>query len=1129
MAKKKSADKTRTAAKQIKKKRPRPHRAPVAANAPKIKASSPAAEESEETGEGLFPIVGIGASAGGLEAFTEMLQSLPCDTGMAFVFVQHLDPKHVSLLTELLQRQSRMPVREATHRLKVEPNQIYVIPRNTHMNLVRGVLTLTPRVSAPSPHMPIDPFLRSLAADQKSKAIGVILSGNASDGALGMIAIKAAGGITFAQSSESAKHDGMPRSAVAAGCVDFVLSPKEIAKELDHLGRHPYITPRKATGLAEALQDTPEALGSILSLLRQGTGVDFAYYKTTTIRRRILRRMALRRLDGLDPYIAMLRSDNAELHALYEDILINVTEFFRDPEVFKTLKKVVFPKIMPDRGKGSVRIWVPGCSTGEEVYSIAIALLEFLEGRSHEVSIQIFATDISDIALDKARSGVYSPSSIQGISPERVRRFFTKVDSSFQISKRIREMCVFAKQNLVKDPPFSKLDLVSCRNVLIYLGPLLQKRVIPMFHYALKPSGFLLLGSSEAIGSFPELFELADKKSKIYTRHAGSRRHAPQFLLEEQHALDARDVNRQVEDWTETELLREADRIILGKYAPVGVVVDDDLNIVQFRGRTTAFLEPSPGMASLNLLKMAREGMLVELRKTVQAARRENAPVKAQRLRMRRDSGFIDLNVEVIPFKKVSGRDRRYLVLFEETPPENKLAPGHKTKTRYKASALEKNNVELRRELEATKEYLQSIIEEHESSNEELRSANEEIQSSNEELQSTNEELETAKEELQSTNEELNTVNEELQTRNLQLSQAGNDVLNLLSSVNIPIVMLGSDLRIRRFTPVCQRLLNLIPADVGRPISDINLNLDMPRLDHLALEVIESLSPKVIDVKDLSGRSYSLRMRPYRTEDDKIDGVVIVLMDIDPERLSADAMAERTIARPSRSTSEMDPSSDELRAFSAGLLLAQERERRNLSLELHDDFAQRLALLEVGVDALEHTARTPAQVSERLGSFRKQIASLSKDLHRIAYRLHPSALEDLGLVAALDSYIRDFSTREQIDVKFQKSLTTEAVGPDVALCLYRALQESLRNISKHSGTHQAQVSLIGTDNNIQLVVKDGGTGFHREPELNKGGLGLRSMEERARLLGGTFQIHSEVGRGTEIIVSVPRQKPEKGE
>jgi two-component system CheB/CheR fusion protein len=1117
MAKKKAAPKVSTAARRAHRATtpPRSHPAEVAV-APEPAESAPLEEEPEQPSNGLFPIVGIGASAGGLEAFSELLQTLPEDTGMAYVFVQHLDPRHVSLLTGLLQRHTGMPVLEASDQLKVEPNHVYVIPRNAHMNVNSGVLSLSPRHSSPQPHMSIDPFLRSLAADQKSKAIGVILSGSASDGSLGMMAIKASGGITFAQSSDTAKYDGMPRSAVAAGCIDFVLSPRDIGRELARLGHHPYIAPAASRESNKPDSASGEVITRILALLRNATGVDFSYYKPTTIQRRILRRMALQRVDNLNGYINKLRSDSAEVHALYEDILINVTEFFRDPEVFERLKKVVFPKMDTSHRAGPIRIWAPGCSSGEEVYSIAMALIEFLEERSHDTGVQIFGTDISESALDKARAGVYPASIAHDIPPDRMRRFFTKVNSSYQINKRIREMCIFAKQNLTRDPPFSKLDLISCRNVLIYLGPVLQKRILRLFHYGLKPNGFLLLGSSETIGSHSDLFTMEDKSTKIYLRSNTAVRALPLDLTPRAAEADKSEAPAPAESWTETELLREADRIVLGKYAPVGVVVDDEFNVVQFRGHTSPYLEHSPGMASFNVLKMARQGLSVELGHALQKARRENAPIRQEGLRVRLGSSVVGLNFEVIPFKKAAGRELRYLVLFEEVLPDTEPPAEKKPAGRPTASATERENAKVRQELANTREYLQLLIEEHESANEELRSANEEIQSSNEELQSTNEELETAKEELQSTNEELNTLNEELQSRNAQLAQTGNDLLNLLGNVNIPIVMLGNDLRIRRFTPVCQRVLNLIATDVGRPIGNINLNLEIARLDRVLAEVIETLTPKNLEVKDFSGRSYSLRIRPYRTEDNKIDGVVMVLVDIDPVRIEANALVTGEL-----STTELaERRSEELRAFTAGLLLSQERERNNLAMELHDDFSQRLALLELSVETMERTPPSKGELQTELRTFREQIGSLSHDLRRVAYQLHPSSLENLGLVAALESYCRTFGEREHISVKFQATGAPAHIDANTSLGLYRIMQESLHNVASHSGAQTVQVTLSGNDTTLQLSIKDTGLGFIPAVARTKGGLGIRSMEERARLLGGSLRIISEPGGGAELTAVV---------
>ena len=1088
-----------------------PRATPEESTAPLALTEEP---EDSERDEG-FPIVGIGASAGGLEAFSEVLRHLPSSTGMAYVFVQHLDPLHTSMLRDLLQRQTKMPVVEVMDGMQVEPDRVYVIPRNTQMTLSGGMLRLAPRQSAPVPNMPIDPFLRSLASDRGSKAIGVILSGNASDGTLGIRAIKAAGGITFAQTSESAKHDGMPRSAVSAGSVDFVLAPSEMAKELARLGQHPYIARPVGSGNKEQGDGgrPTETMLRILALLRTATGTDFTYYKRSTIGRRIHRRMALRRIGSLEGYLSKLRSEPAEIHALHEDMLINVTEFFRDPEVFEALKEVVFPKIVPERGRaGTVRIWVPGCATGEEVYSIAMSLLEYLEVRRPEVTIQLFGTDLSDTALEKARAGVYPRSVVQSVSSERLRRFFGKVNSNYRISKNIREMCIFARQDLVKDAPFSKLHLISCRNVLIYLGPMLQKRVMPVLHYALRPNGFLLLGKSETISTYSDLFAAADRKSNIYTRRAGPAHMMLRSPAEEVGSYQA-DEAALPADWTESEMQREADRIVLGRYGPPGVVVDDGLNIVLFRGHTGPYLEPSTGAASLNIFKMAREGLATELRNAVIRARKTQAAVRVDGLRLRSNSTFLEFSIEVIPLRKL--RTRRFLILFHEGPaPAAPRKAAAKSTKKFSVSGLEKENAQLRQELAATKEYMQSIIEEQEASNEELRSANEEIQSSNEELQSTNEELETAKEELQSTNEEVNTVNEELQTRNQQLAQAMDDLNNLLANVNIPIVMLQTDLRIRRFTPISGRVLNLIPSDVGRPISDINLNLDIPNVDKTLAEVIETLTPKTLEVKDLGGRLYSLRIRPYRTEENKIDGVVMVLVDLDPG-------TERSPSALVQLGETVDTTGHSLN-FSTGLLYSQERERQRLSRELHDDFNQRLAALAVSLGSMQRGKHLPQEIAGQLASIREGLGSIADDLQRVAYRLHPSILDHRGLVAATETLVQDFRERYDLRATFEHTNVPDAVAHDTALCLYRVTQEALHNVGEHADAKSVQINLSCENKRLLLTVRDDGLGF--DTGSKKHGLGLRSMQERVSMAGGSFEVESGA-KGTTIRADVPLPPP----
>src|SRR5262245_25381826 len=714
-----------------------------------------------------FPVVGIGASAGGLEAFRLLLEHLPTDTGMAFVLVQHLDPAHESILTELLSKSTPMSVREVVEGVAVEPNHIYVIPRNTNMAIEEGILRLLPREYMRGQHRPIDYFLRSLAEEQRNRAIGVILAGRASDGTLGLDAIKAEGGITFAQDEESARYDGMPRSAIAAGCVDFVLPPNRIAEELARISRHPYIAAIEVVKPDEGkpAEDSPpsgDSFTQILLMLRKVTGVDFSHYKPSTLRRRITRRLVLHKLEGMNDYVKYLRANKEEVEKLYQDILIRVTSFFRDQESFEALKEKVFPDLVRQRADdGPLRFWVLGCSTGEEAYSIAIAFLEFAGDRAEHIPIQIFATDLNNEAIEKARAGIYPQSMTNDVSPERLRRFFVKHDGGYQISKPIRDMCVFARQNVLTDPPFSRIDLVSCRNLLIYLEPILQKKIIPALHYALKPSGVLLLGASETIGSFTDLFKLEDKKHKLYSKKPGLSRmqyiYTPGAYAMEKGEVARKPIRGGEGVPIETDAQREADRVLLMRYAPAGVLVDPDWEILQFRGSTSPYLEAPSGKATHNLLKMAREGLLVPLRTALHQAKKDDGPVRKEGLRVKINGHTRDFNLEVIPIKGATTNMRNFLVLFEpvtyfvkQKPAEADVVEAKSARGAERQAAEKREIARLQQELLASREYLQSVIEQQEAYNEELQSANEEIQSSNEELQSINEELETAKEELQS-------------------------------------------------------------------------------------------------------------------------------------------------------------------------------------------------------------------------------------------------------------------------------------------------------------------------------------------------------------------------------------------
>jgi two-component system CheB/CheR fusion protein len=802
---------------------------------------------------------------------------------MAFVFIQHLEPKQTSRLTEILSRITDMPVEVAVDGLRMRRNRIYVMPPGLDITLLGGTLKLEPRTESAGRHLPIDSFFRSLAQELGNKAVAVILSGMGSDGTAGLKLVKERGGTTFAQDGPSAQHGSMPAAAVDSGYVDIVTSPRKIATELARLARdRPAKEPSKRL-IGES------SIKGIFALLRAKTEVDFSQYRKTTVRRRIQRRMVVHRLDGLDEYLTFLKRNPEEIDALYKEMLIHVTGFFREPETFDVLQTLVLPRLLDKRGPNDpIRIWLPGCSTGEEAYSLAIIVREFFDNRVESPGIQIFATDVSDRVLEVARKGTFDQTIEASLSKERLRRFFSKGGRGYQINKQIRDLCVFARQNVLRDPPFSRLDLISCRNVLIYFETAAQKKLIPFFHYALKPGGFLLLGGAETVGNFSDLFEPVDSRTKLFAKRSVQ---SPSFANMEVELLGSKDqALREVsaqEGLLQPDIRRETDRILMVKYCPPAIVVDNNMKILQFRGNVAPFLDPQPGEASLDLFRMVRSSLEITLRSTIADAKKANMPVRKESILIQGSGQRNFLNLEVIPMSGSAVRERCFILLLEDSRLPVQDVPSSKSK-RARNNAQDARVSQLEQELATTQEHLQTLIEEQESTNEELRSANEEIQSSNEELQSTNEELETAKEELQSTNEELITLNEELKSGNLELTEVNNDLTNLLRSVNIPIVMVDRSLRIRRFTPVAQRTLKLIPGDVGRSITDLRADVDVPDLAHLISDVMETLSTKEVEVQDRRGHWYSLQIRPYETADNKINGAVMILFDINSTKLDVE-------------------------------------------------------------------------------------------------------------------------------------------------------------------------------------------------------------------------------------------------
>ncbi len=847
-----------------------------------------------------FPIVGIGASAGGLAAFEAFFSGMPANTdpGMAFVLVQHLAPDHKSILTDLVRRYTRMQVFEVEDGMRVLPNCTYIIPPNRDMAFLNGTLQLMEPAAPRGQRLTIDFFFRSLAQDQRERAICIVLSGTGSDGTLGMRAIKGEGGMAMAQNPESTQYDGMPRSAIATGLVDFVLPPAEMPAQLISYVAHAFGKhPRPITVL------TPKAendLKNIFILLRSQTGHDFSQYKPSTIQRRIARRMAVHQIEAMDGYVRYLQQAPAEVEDLFRDLLINVTSFFRDPAAFKAIEEQVIPKLFADKPAGGIlRVWSAGCSTGEEAYSIAILLKERMETLKQSFKVQIFATDIDSPAIATARIGLYPASIASDVSSERLARFFDAEfdNSAYRIHKDIRDLLIFSEQNVIKDPPFSKLDLISCRNLLIYMGGDLQKKLIPLFHYALNPDRFLFLGTSETVGEFSDLFSMLDRKMKLYQRKKDfhdARSVALGRFLPPMTAINAAFPQAAGKTAGPGKLpIRElTEQALLQQVAPAGALVNGQGDILYLHGRTGLYLEPAPGVpVTNNILKMAREGLRRELAVALHKAVGTKEIVRHPSLRVKTNGDqATTINLTVRPVATggpaATPEELLYLVVLEEKPPFFDPEQAQQTALQAITGADGQTDADariaaLKQELRAKEEYLQSANEEMETANEELKSINEEMQSVNEELQSTNEELETSKEELQSTNEELATVNSELQTKVTDLSRANNDMNNLLAGTGIATVFVDHHLRILRFTPGATPIINLILSDVGRPVSHIVSNL--AGYDSLVADtqtVLDSLTPKEVEVQTRSGAWYTMRILPYRTLDNRIEGAVITFVDI---------------------------------------------------------------------------------------------------------------------------------------------------------------------------------------------------------------------------------------------------------
>ena len=833
-------------------------------------------------------IVGIGASAGGLEACERFLANMPLNTGMAFILVVHLDPTHASIMPELLQKSTKMKVLQVKDGMKVQPDSLYVIPPNKDLGILNGTLQLIDPSEAPGHRMPIDYFLRTLAEDQKERAICIILSGMGTDGTLGLRAIKGELGMVMIQEPRTAKYTGMPQSAIVTGLVDYLLPPEKMA---DELIRYVKRANHELAPRIPALESkTADQFQKIFILLRSHTGHDFSSYKPTTIRRRIERRMNVHQIETLPNYVRYLQANPDEIEGLFKELLIGVTSFFRDPEAFEVLAKKILPQLLGEkRVKDPVRVWIPGCASGEEAYSVAIILRECMDELNRHFEVQIFATDIDPSAIDTSRAGVYPGSIALDVSPDRLKRFFVKENEHFRIKKDIREMVVFAVQNVIKDPPFTKLDLLCCRNLLIYLDSGMQKKLLPLFHYSLKPDGILFLGTSETIGEFMDLFLVVDKKWKVFrckdsTVATKKMVEFPAMVSETNEGLtkDKKPV--------ELRVAQMAEKVLLENFVPPSVIINERGEILYIHGRTGKYLEPAPGEASLNIFEMVREGLKLELPSAIRKVISQKTEVSCKGLEIQYDGSFQTVNVSVRPVKEPEAMRGLIMVTFVDISTPEQVASAKKGRSPAKKPTSRIKQLE--QELAHTRENLQITIEELKTSNEELRSTNEELQSTNEEMQSANEEMESSKEELQSLNEELTTVNAELQSKNDELLEIYNDMRNLLNSIQVPTIFLDNDLCIKRFTEHATRTFNLIATDLGRPLGHIVSKLKHEKLIEDAHEVLNTLASREVEVETTDNQWYLMRILPYRTVDNIIDGVVVTFLDIHAQKMAFERISQ---------------------------------------------------------------------------------------------------------------------------------------------------------------------------------------------------------------------------------------------
>jgi two-component system, chemotaxis family, CheB/CheR fusion protein len=1051
--------------------------------APSPDAEASAGENADSDKDKDFPIVGIGASAGGLAAFEAFFSGLPADSdpGMAFVLVQHLAPDHKSILTDLIRRYTRLKVFEVEDGMVVRPNCAYIIPPGRDMACLGGALSLLEPSAPRGQRLPIDFFFRSLAQDQGEKAIGVVLSGTGGDGSLGVRAIKGEGGMVMAQSPSTTEYDGMPRSAIDTGAVDYVLRPDEMASQIIGYVGH-------STGRIPRPPGPPKAesaLRKIFILLRAQTGHDFSHYKSNTINRRIERRMAVHQIETLGAYAGFMQQNPAEVQALFRDLLIGVTSFFRDPDAFKALEEQVIPKLFANKpAESAIRVWSIGCATGEEAYSLAMLLAERQEALKRSFRIQVFGTDIDAQAIASARTGIYPASISADVPPERLARFFTAEPDgvSYRIHKSIRDLLIFSEQDVIKDPPFSKIDLIGCRNLLIYMDSELQKKLIPLLHYALNPDGFLFLGTSETVSEYGELFATVNRQMKLYQRkedlHGAQRaalgRFAPPIL-----SVEAGEPTTGKQAQPRRSLREVTEHALLQQVAPAAALVTANGDILYLHGRTGMYLEPAPGETGVsNVLKMAREGLRRDLTGALHGASITREIVRCPNLQVKTNGGITATNLTIRPVTAAGSPEKPlFLVVLERAHPpgqEPEVSPPDAAGAASPATDTDARIAALQQELRAKEQYLQTTNEELESTNEELKSSNEEMQSVNEELQSTNEELETSKEELQSVNEELFTVNTELQNKVGDLTRANNDMNNLLAGTGIATVFVDHSLHILRFTPAATRIINLIPSDVGRPVGHLVANLEgYDRLSADTQSVLDTLVPKEMEVQAKGGVWYAMRILPYRTLDNVIEGAVITFVDVNSLKQAQESLrqSERKFSilfekaafgaalatLPDRKIIQVNESFERMLGYARNEVTGKTYADLGLNLEPDPRKLQASELRQQGSVAA-------AEIKARIESGEERAFLVSMDVIEIESRKHVLCV------------MQDITERRKSEDALRESQATLARELDTAAKLHRLAMLSVReaDLSVILGeVVEAAISVSAADfGNIQLLDKE---------------------------------------------------------